>query len=375
MAKSKPGVHKNRSRKAAPNRPLPVPAPPHLKTRDSRVRNIILSDYQYYGARYVKRKYGISRRTLARWKGMMRKKGSLEPEPRRGGAPRKLSPQEEETLSAKLLRHPEASNKKLAKAVGNRITPRSAGNYVRRSPQHFTWKLEQLDDEATFTREHYEQGLYFMHHVKRVPLKKRVYVDETATNAGVRRRKVRTPRKVPFWRRHNRKYRRVTVVSAISLRGFRHKSRLYNKGSLSTEEFESYVRRYLIPTVHPGDVVLWDRWGRSGRARNPVAHHYSPTARKLIEAVGACLLLLPPHGKLFDPIEPIFGEVKKNFDSSIRKNFKDVNPSTIDFKEIRRLWAKAEEKISQASFERSFKERANGVEFMRVSNEKGLVNL
>jgi hypothetical protein len=306
---------------------------------------------------------------------MLAKKGDLEPEPRGGGAPRKLSAAEEHALWEVLLQHPEATNSRLAESVGNRVTPQSAGNYVRRSPLHFTWKLESLDDEATFTREHYEQGLYFMNRVKRIPLKRRIYVDETATNAGVRRRRVRTPKNSPYWRRHDRRYRRITVVSAISLDGFRLKSCLYNKGSLTTEEFESYVRRHLAPTLKAGDVVLWDRWGRSGRAKNPVAHHFSPKARAAIEARGASLLLLPPHGKLFDPIEPIFGEVKKNFDELIRQKLRNANPSKIDFVRMRRLWAQAEAKVSNASFIHSFYERANGREFMRVSNEKGLVNL
>lgn len=375
MAKGGPTRRENRSRTVTHKAPVSSSTHPLRYIRDSNLREIILSDYRTFGAKYILRKYGVSRRTVVRWKRTLSRKGTLEPEPRRGGAPQKLSRAAEHVLLGELLRHPEATNSKLAESVQNQITPRSAGNYVRRSPLHFSWKLEAMDDEATFTREHYEQGLHFMNNVKRFPLEKRIYVDETAANAGVRRRRVRTPRNVPSWRRHDRRYKHVTVVSAISLNGFRLKSRLYNKGSLTTEEFESYVKRRLAPTLDVGDVVFWDRWGRSGRAKNPVAHHFSPTARRLIEERGAKLVILPPHGKLFDPIEPIFGEVKKNFDGLIRRKFGHVNPSKIDFKQIKRLWSQAESQVMPSSFKRSFKERANGQEFIRVSKEKGLEKL
>jgi hypothetical protein len=67
-------------------------------------------------------------------------------------------------------------------------------------------------------------------------------------------------------------------------------------------------------------VVIWDRWGKSGRSRNPTAHHFSEKAKRYIEDRGAKLMMLPAAGKYFNPIERVFGDVKRNYENSLRKN-------------------------------------------------------
>lgn len=368
------GKARNRSRNASLKYPSPLPSPLSLKTRDPNIRAIIIDEYEHSGSRFVRARYGVAPRTVREWKANRRSRGSLSPLPHRGGRPLALLPREQQSLESKLLRNPDATNKQLAHAVGYRITSRSAGNYVKRSPLHFGRKLEALDDEGTFTREHAEEGIYFINRLKRIPLRDRVYVDETATSAGLRRRLVRVPRGTMAWRPRNRKYPRYTVISALSTDGLLHKSRVYNKGSLTTEEFVHYVERHLAPRLRPGQVVLWDRWGRSGRAKFPQAHHWSPKARELIEARGARVVMLPPHGKFFDPLELIFGDIKRTADQRFRRKFKNVEPSKVGFCNLKSNWRHAERKLPAASIARAFTKRANGRDFIEVCTQKGLLD-
>ena len=118
--------------------------------------------------------------------------------------------------------------------------------------------------------------------------------------------------------------------------------------------------------------MLWDRYGRSGRAANPTARHFSPAARKAIESTGANLVMLPPYGKYGNPIEPIFGDTKRIFEKKMRKEFEKRKPSKVSFKRKRQLWRQSEKELGPNSFIRAFKERANGQEYNRVLKEKGL---
>jgi transposase len=71
--------------------------------------------------------------------------------------------------------------------------------------------------------------------------------------------------------------------------------------AMTTARFVASVRRRLVPAVRPGDNVLLDN----------LAAHKAPPVRRLIEAVGATLRLLPPYSCDFNPIESAWGLIKK----------------------------------------------------------------
>lgn len=351
-----------------------VSRPVPLNTQDPDIRATIIDEYESYGSRYIKSRYDVDPRTVRRWRAFEASRGSLKPLPHRGGHPFALTPHRQRDLEQELIRDPYATDKQLAQAVGNSISRRTAGRYVKRSTRRFTSKMESLDVEKTFSREHAEDGLVFGRRVKRIPLKNRVYVDETWTSAGLRRRKVKTPRGQRHWRRQNRKYPRYTIISALTLDGLLHPSRFYKKGSITTKEFEHYVKYHLAPLLRPGQVVFWDRLGKSGRALKPVAHHWSPKARRLIEACGAKLEMLPANGKLFDPVEIFFGATKQAVDERLRKKIKDANPSNMPFLKLKRNWRHVERRVPKATIKHAFKRRANGQEFIEVCKQKGLLD-
>ncbi len=283
-----------------------------------------------------------------------------------------LSPKEMKKLESKLIKNPFATNAELAAEIKNKITPQAVGKVVKKSAHQFTWKLEEVDVEASFSPEVAKQGREFFAKVRRTPESQRIYVDETFISPGIKRRRGRFPKGKKPWSPRNRKYKRIVIIGAVTKEGWLHPGRIFNKGSITDKDFESYVSRTLRPHLSPEHTVLWDRYGRSGRAKNPTARHFSPKAKRTIESTGAKLLMLPPYGKLGDPIEMVFGDTKRNFEKRLAKKLETCMPSKIPFEFMKATWRAAEKEVSPQSFHRAFKERANGQEFNRVCQERGL---
>ncbi len=344
-----------------------------INTADPKNRKLIIDLYEEHGEAYIKAEFGVSRFAISRWRTLERTSGSLSPRYSECGRKHELSPPEIRRMERALVKDPFLTNRDLAALVENKISARAAGNYINNSSLRFVWKLEQLDVESSFSQKHVEEGEQFLEEIKSVPFSKRVYVDETWMGAGVRRRAGRFPSGTVPHAPRNRKYPRKTVVGAIRQGGWIRSSRILNKGSITTGEFEDYVQRDLAPLLRRGDVVIWDRLGKSGRALNPTATHFSPVARAAIEARGARLVLLPPAGKHHNPIEIVFGETKRVYEKEIRRLTRARNASSLTFKQLCAAWRKAEGLVSQATIDHAFSERATGQEFRRVCQEKGLV--
>ncbi len=71
-------------------------------------------------------------------------------------------------------------------------------------------------------------------------------------------------------------------------------------GPINGETFTAYVAQFLVPTLTSGDIVIMDNLGS----------HKGPAVRTPIEAVGACLLYLPPYSPDLNPIEQAFAKLK-----------------------------------------------------------------
>lgn len=344
-----------------------------MNTKDESVRDMLIEQYEKLGNKRFMEEFEIDGSEVRRWRQLKIATGSSSPRYSHVGHHSKLSPQDISKMERYLMKNPYASNAELAEQVNNKITPRHAGRIIEASPREFKRKLEQEDVEASFSLKNLEEGRKFKTSIKNIPLAKRVYVDETRISSRVRRRTGRFPKGVTPWKARDARYPGHSVVSAIRGEGWLHPAKIYNKGSISTEEFEDYVEIDLAPLLEEGDVVFWDRWGRSGRAKNPIAHHFSPKAKTTIESMGAKLKLLPPTGKLLNPNEPLFGDAKRSYDKKIRSLEVKMEPSKIPFEKKVKIWHEAENAVSLPSFKRAYTERANGKEFLRVAHEKGLL--
>lgn len=69
---------------------------------------------------------------------------------------------------------------------------------------------------------------------------------------------------------------------------------------MNGEIFTTYLRRCLVPTLSPGDIVIMDN----------LASHKVAGVRSIIEEAGAALVYLPPYSPDLNPIEQAFAKLK-----------------------------------------------------------------
>jgi len=336
------------------------------------VRAIIIGDYEQYGRQYVQTKYQVAPSSIRRWRSAQANSSSLEPNFQNCGAREKLGPELKFKLLHYLDNNPFATNVDLARVVGNVITPRSVSNYIRRSEKHYAIKWAHYDAEGAFTQRHFDLGKKFCNQVRRIPLARRVYVDETYVIPALRRKRCRSKANAPYIRPQNPRYQRRCIISAVRQSGMVHRARVLKVPTATTQQFEQYVIRTLKPKLKSGDVVIWDRWGRSGRASHPTAHHYSPRAHKALADIGVEVMFLPPYGKYLNPIELIFRDIRAYFEKERLILTPSAMPRQITYSKLRPAWWHAEKRIGDDNINVAFSQRANGKEFFKKLRDTDL---
>lgn len=310
----------------------------------------------------IARHFKIHESTLRKWKKEWKIQKKIGPKTSTG-RPRTLWEAPVKTILDTLDANPSATNEMLAAATFNMVTPQSISNYLKR--ENYTRKkimdggAQKMDDRIVAeTKEYYDK-------VKNIPWEKRVYMDESFVYNNEAPSMGRSKAGEPINRVRDRRGRRWTIYLAIRVDGLVHPPILEEKNA-DDVEFMKYVENTLVPSLRPGEVVIWDRLGRSGRAKNPCKQHYNPRARQLIEEKGCQLFILPPKGKFFDPIELVFGlikgEVRKTYGFSIAAY--EQRPR--NKQEILNAVMEASYKITGSHIRKFYKERADGRSFKKV---------
>lgn len=93
-------------------------------------------------------------------------------------------------------------------------------------------------------------------------------------------------------------WKTTTFISA--LRCDRLTAPMVIDGAMNGEFFLAYVRRILLPTLKPSDVVVMDN----------LACHKTSGVREAIESAGARVAYLPPYSPDFNPIEQVYAKLK-----------------------------------------------------------------
>ncbi len=86
----------------------------------------------------------------------------------------------------------------------------------------------------------------------------------------------------------------------------------------------------------------------------------------MIEAAGCQLLILPPKGKYFDPIELVFSMLKSEVRRTYGYSIAAMEQRPRDEEEIREAVLDASTKIKSTHLVGFYKERANGRSFQTV---------
>lgn len=140
-----------------------------------------------------------------------------------------------------------------------------------------------------------------------------VFVDETGTHTSMTRRRARAPRgeralgSVP--RNHGPN---ITLFAALTPQGMG--PALAMPGGADGVAFGRYVRELLVPSLHPGQVVILDQ----------LNVHKGAAIRAAIEDAGCRLLLLPSYSPDYNPIEQAFAKLKTHLRTAAARTFDDL---------------------------------------------------
>ena len=133
-----------------------------------------------------------------------------------------------------------------------------------------------------------------------LPVEQLVFVDECGTTVRMTPIHARAPVGERARDQAPRNHRQNTTLLAAltSQRGI--SAAMLVDGAADRVVFDLFVERVLIPTLKPGQVVIWDN----------LSVHKSQRAREQIEACGCQVLFLPAYSPDFNPIEQAFSKIK-----------------------------------------------------------------
>lgn len=145
----------------------------------------------------------------------------------------------------------------------------------------------------------------FQKKVQAIAPRKLVFVDESGASTGMTRTHGRAPRgKRVVDRVPQENWKVVTLLGAVRLGGMVAATSI--EAPTDTAIFRCFVQEALIPQLHAGDVVLWDR----------LPAHRAADLEAALRKAGASLLSLPPYSPDFSPIEPGWSKVKDHLRSA-----------------------------------------------------------
>jgi transposase len=125
------------------------------------------------------------------------------------------------------------------------------------------------------------------------------FVDESGVNLALTRLFGRAPKGERVVDAVPKNYgENVTLLGALSAAGV--EALMTVNGATDGAVFLVFVREVLAPTLHEGDVVIWDNLGA----------HRSVAVREAVEAKGAQLVFLPPYSPDMNPIERCWSKIK-----------------------------------------------------------------
>lgn len=105
--------------------------------------------------------------------------------------------------------------------------------------------------------------------VEAVPEDKRVYMDESFAYTNEAPTHDRAPKGERVTRPRERHGKKLTFLLAARNEGIIHMPWIIDE-SVKDHIFVECVRDHLVPNIRAGETVIWDRLGRSERAKNPV---------------------------------------------------------------------------------------------------------
>lgn len=278
----------------------------------------------------------------------------------RGHNERKLTPADQRKLFDTLDRKPWATNRQLAAAVGHKIEPRRVTDYLNLAKPRFTTHTFVNQEPEELTGEWKAEVRRFIGKVKKIRLNKRIYGDEAPVYSNDAPKVGRVRRGKKLFRPKPRWGKRYTLHVYA-----RRNSVVYWELADKNADDNEVVRviRRVAKKIKNGDVLLWDRLGRSGRKRKPDKQHYNPTAIAAIESKGGKVIHLPPKGKYLNPVELLFNDLKNHY---IRPQHRE-NGENLSRRKLNAIIKTYMKKRAPTVLRNFFDQRANGCELNKFN--------
>lgn len=132
-----------------------------------------------------------------------------------------------------------------------------------------------------------------------VTLEQMVFLDEFGATTNMTRTRARGPRgKRIVCKTPHGHWKITSTIAALSAAGII--TACSFDGATDTDMFVAFIQEFLVPKLVSGQVVVLDN----------LSPHKSPRVDRLIEAVGARILRLPPYSPDYNPIEMAISKMK-----------------------------------------------------------------
>ncbi len=234
-----------------------------------------------------------------------------DPVQARGHKERVLDSKDELKICAALDDDGSLRNSDLAKIVENKVNERTISDILARAQPAFS-RQRFLDQEP---KEHNDEWKREMEHfikctLRHVPLKKRIYADESPIFINEALKYGRGRRGGKLMRKRSHYGKKYTLHVYATWEKVLH----WELCSLNARTSEiKRITSKVAKKITDEKFLLWDRLGRSGRCSNPTAQHFNPDVIRKFKACGVKAILLPPKGKYLNPVELLFGDLKQNY--------------------------------------------------------------
>lgn len=275
------------------------------------------------------------------------------------GRKRKVSQVEEQKIKRRVIAHPYSTNKQLAAYVDEKVRPRTVSDILHRGKPEITLHTAVDQDPEEITPDWKQMVRYFINNTLRpLRLNKRIYEDETAIYGNEAPRLGRAPKGKKLFRPRKRYSKKYTLHVFAKKTGVLYWE-LRDKNANDEEIIE--VASSAIVEMKRGDVLIWDRLGRSGRCLNPIRQHYNPEIKSKLTRKGIKLIHLPPKGKYLNPLELLFNDLKKHH---IRPQFPNTGRD-LSKTELETIIENYMENVAPTNLSKFFRARANGRELIQ----------
>ena len=276
-------------------------------------RNLLVEAYEKtHDAKGIALAYGVSVPTVYRLAEQKAKTGSVDLRVSKRGRKRVLGQDALEKIAKTIDARPDITLaeivEKLELPVGIETVRRAIQAMGYRRKKKMIHASEQERPRCAGKREQWN-GF-----AKTVQASHLVFLDESGVNIDMARRYGRGKggRRVVDHAPLNTP-QSTTILSSVRLDG--EVAFTIFQGGTTGDKFLTYLKDVLIPTLHPGDIVVMD---------NLRTHHIQAVG-ELLHGAGAEVLYLPPYSPDLNPIEKLWSKVK-----AILRKLRVRSPDALD---------------------------------------------